>query len=475
MAVRITVQGEAGAPGVVQVLVEDERGAFLFDCGVAPGGGGLPPRIDGALISHAHPHHTAGIAHLPHDTHIYASVMTAAILKAKQDIATPEKASETVFAIPGGYTGSKVSRQAMQRPYTFLLTQNDSANPQGAPVDTFEDVHQWWDGSPGALGVGSITAIPASVVTQIAPSALGGRAVRHYPVDHSILGASAIAVETREGWVGYTGDIRFHGAQPGLMEEFAQGFQDMRPLALIVDGAHTEAGVAPVRESDVYERIKEAISGQDGLIVADFDAMDMERLLTFNAVAEMTRRQLILSLADAHMINAMGIVWRQFPALDEVDTIRILDVPSTDSGGMQWQLDVRSRYATILVSPEELRGNEGDYILRTSPSELGAVEAAGAASGVYIRSRAATGNEDGVLSRVHNAGLTIAGQDSGDANHFHSSGHATFDETVAMIRRIAPRHVIPVHSARPEAFAEALAGEPMSVTVPPRGQSIRVA
>ena len=289
------------------------------------------------------------------------------------------------------------------------------------------------------------------------------------------MGASAIAVETREGWVGYTGDIRFHGAQPGLMEEFVQGFAELRPLALVVDGAHTETGVAPVKESDVYERIKEVISGQDGLIVADFDAMDMERLLTFNAIAEMTGRQLILSLADAHMINAMGIVWRQFPALDEVDTIRILDVPATDSGGMEWQLDVRSRYATILVSPEELRGNGGDYILRTSPSELAAVEAVAPASGVYIRSRAATGGEDGVLSRVRAAGLNVAGQDSGDGNYFHSSGHATFDETVEMIRRIAPRNVIPVHSARPEAFAEALAGEPMSVTVPPRGQSMQVA
>ena len=288
-------------------------------------------------------------------------------------------------------------------------------------------------------------------------------------------GASAIAVETPEGWVGYTGDIRFHGAQPGLMEEFVQGFAELRPLALVVDGAHTETGVAPVKESGVYERIKEAISGQDGLIVADFDAMDMERLLTFNAVAEMTRRQLVLSLADAHMINAMGIVWRQFPALDEVDTIRILDVPATDSGGMQWQLDVRSRYATILVSPEELRANGGDYILRTSPSELGALEAVAPASGVYIRSRAATGDEDGVLSRVRGAGLNVVGQDSGDGNHFHSSGHATFNETVAMIRRIAPRNVIPVHSARPESFIEALAGEPMNVHVPPRGQSVQVA
>ena len=133
---------------------------------------------------------------------------------------------------------------------------------------------------------------PASVLPQDAPSALNGRALRHYPVDYSMLGASAIAIETRDGWIGYTGSIRFHGQQPGLMEEFVQGFMDLNPLALIVDGANTQPGVSPTTENDVYERVMEAIKGQDGLIAADFDAMDMERLLTFNHVAEATGRKL---------------------------------------------------------------------------------------------------------------------------------------------------------------------------------------
>ena len=60
----------------------------------------MPPRIDGVLISHAHPQHTAGIAHLPYDTHIYASVMTAAILKAKQDI-SPGPEHEYVYKLGG--------------------------------------------------------------------------------------------------------------------------------------------------------------------------------------------------------------------------------------------------------------------------------------------------------------------------------------------------------------------------------------
>lgn len=444
------------------MLVEDDRGAFLFDCG-SPSWNDALPRLDGALISHAHARHTAGIPYLPHDTPIYASVMTSAILKATQDFLPPSKENETVFAVPGGYDGPAASRQAVQRPYTFLLTQNDSANPQGQPVDTFADVHRWWLGQMAPLEVNSIDSRPASVLPQFAPDALNGRALRHYPVDHSILGASAIAIETRDGWIGYAGDIRFHGQQPGLMEEFVQGFTDLRPLALIVDGANMQPGVTPTTENDVYERLMEAIAGQDGLIVADFDAMDTERLLTFNHVAEATGRKLVLSPRDVHMYLSMSIVWRQFPAFDEVATFRMLDVPQLDESNYGREAELREQFRAILVSPAELRTNGGDYIVRSSSTELGVLQAEQPTQGVYIRSRAVTGNEDGVLTRVRDMGLGIAGQDAGNDNYFHSSAHATFDETIAMIRRIVPRYVIPVHTAQPEAFVDALASLPITV------------
>ncbi len=460
-------------PARTQVLVEDDRGAFLFDCG-APSSNDSLPRLDGALISNAHPRHTAGIPYLPQDTPIYASVMTSAILKATQDISRPARENETVFAVPGGYEGARASRQAIQRPYTFLLTQNDSANPPGQPIDTFADVHRWWLGQMDSLRVGSIMARPASVLPQDAPSALNGRALRHYPIDHSILGASAIAVEIPDGWIGYTGSIRFHGQQPGLMEEFVQGFMDLKPLALIVDGANTQPGVSPTTENDVYERVMEAIKGQNGLIAADFDAMDMERLLTFNHVAEATGRKLVLTPRDAHMYLSMSIVWRQFPAFDVVDTFRMLDAPQLDDSTNDWEAELRDRFQAILVSPEELHKNSGDYIVRSSPAELGVLEGEEPTRGVYIRSRAATGNEDTVLTRVRDMGLDIAGRDAEDPNYFHSSGHATFDETIAMIRRIVPRHLIPVRTAQLEAFADAVASLPITVLTE-RGRAIEIA
>ena len=154
-------------------------------------------------------------------------------------------------------------RQWLQRPYSFLLTQNDSAYPVGEEIDTFPDVHEWWTAwwSPMVDSHGQqfpLTTVQARAVSQHSEGALNGRALRHYPVDHSILGASAIAVETPDGWVGFTGDMRFHGQQPGLMGEFAQGFSELDLLALIVDGTHTTAGVRPVTENDVYERMMAA-------------------------------------------------------------------------------------------------------------------------------------------------------------------------------------------------------------------------
>ncbi len=462
MTVRLTLQGPIETPGSVQVLVEDDLNAFLFDCGAGMLAEKRQPPIDGVLISHAHHKHTAGLAGLPRDIPIYASVMTAAILKAQQAIAASSRESEMVFVADGD--------SLIQRPYTFLLTQNDSAHLPGQPLDTFPNVHEWWVSKPD-LGR-EATIRPADVLPQVTPNALNGRALRHYPVDHSILGAAAIAVETPDGWVCYTGDVRFHGSQPGLMEEFVQGFSDLRPLALIVDGEHTEPGATPTTERDVHERVMEVISSYGGLVIADFDALDTERLLTFNGIAEMTGRQLVLTPRDAHFYLSMSIVWRQFPAFDAVDTFRILDAPQLDGSADGWEQELREQFGAILVSPDELRANGGDYILRASPSELGAL---GTDNGAYIHSRAAVDADSAALDQLRAMGLTVAGGHPSDPNHFHASGHATFDETIEMIRRIAPRHVVPVHSSRPEAFAEALAGDPITVALPPRAQPLHLA
>ncbi len=442
MSVSVTVH-EGDGTDAVRILIEDARGTFLFDCG-AGGEDAALPSLDGVLISHAHPHSAGGIPHLPPDTPIYASVMTAALLLASQEISTPHTQNDTVFTYPDGHPGPGESARAVQRPFTFLLTQNDSAASPGETVTTFPDVLAWWRGTRERLAADPIHAHPPAMLPQFAENALNGRALQHYPVDHSILGASAIAIETSDGWIGYTGDLRFHGQQPGLMEEFVQGFADLHLTALIVDGAHTEPGVSPTTEADVYEGLLGLITGHDGIIIADFDILDMERFLTFHHLAETRNRLLVLQLADAHMYEAMRRVWRQFPALDAIDTIRILDSDQPADSDTGWRSRVRSSFSPILVAPAELKANEQKYIVRRSPHDVDRV------------------GDDIIPANA----LTLPAD-------IRASAHASFDETIEMIRRIAPRHCIPVHGTNPQAFADALAGTQIVVHAQ-RGQSITV-
>jgi len=46
--------------------------------------------------------------------------------------------------------------------------------------------------------------------------------IKAWPVDHSIPGAMAYAVETSEGWIVYTGDLRLHGSKGNLTRAFSK-------------------------------------------------------------------------------------------------------------------------------------------------------------------------------------------------------------------------------------------------------------
>ena len=43
-----------------------------------------------------------------------------------------------------------------------------------------------------------------------------------------------MAVETEAGWIGYSGDLRFHGAQAQSTWAFAEALGELRPAALLV-------------------------------------------------------------------------------------------------------------------------------------------------------------------------------------------------------------------------------------------------
>jgi ribonuclease J len=177
--------------------------------------------IRGLLLSHAHLDHSGAIAYLRADLPIYATPETAVILKAMQDTASAGLDGEGVYLSrrrtnDEGVLKADPRASYLRRPYCCLR-----GLPQG--------FHQL---SPAKTK--GLEGHPWEAVDL--PFRVGGFRARAFPVDHSVPGAAAFAVETEEGLVVYTGDLRFHGREGGRTEAFLQALEGEPVFLLIVEG-----------------------------------------------------------------------------------------------------------------------------------------------------------------------------------------------------------------------------------------------
>jgi len=154
--------------------------------------------VQGVLLSHAHLDHSGYISFLRRETPIYTSPMTAFISKAIQDTGKSDLERELCFLSPRekkeGYLAT-AGKSYLPRP--FVLSE---------PFPLEEEARAFWGRSP-AKSKGLKTTIPTTLNTS-AP-------VRFFPVDHSVFGAGAFAVETWGVGAGGEGGVFALGAADG--------------------------------------------------------------------------------------------------------------------------------------------------------------------------------------------------------------------------------------------------------------------
>jgi ribonuclease J len=442
---------------------------------------GAIDHVDAVLVSHAHIDHTGYISFLREDIPVYSTAMTAFIAKAMQDSGLPELEKEVCYFAPREtdpqYDIIKTT-EWRRNPYVmrpFMLIDGDALDVEA---------QGFWKRQPGTGRGLRCCECDASC------ECVGELQVRHWPVDHSVYGACAWAVETSAGWVVYTGDLRLHGARGDVTRRFIAEAKALKPRVLICEGTRAGADRAQdeqITEDDVRENALEEVRSAHGLVVADFGPRNIERLCTFLDVARATDRKLVILAKDAFLLEKMRLASPQVPTLE--DTPELLVYRDLKTAPAFWEQTLRQRYPERLASGPDIKASGGDFIVCFSFWDVKNLIDMDPRGGKYIYSSSESYSEEQDIDfrRLHNwihhfemegKGLPYIdekGERGLEHPGLHASGHAAGSDLLELVKEIAPQTMVSVHTESPGYFVEGLKGTGIEVVVPEYAQRLEFA
>lgn len=421
-------------------------------------------RADAVLLSHAHMDHCGYISFLDTNIPVVCTAMTAYLCKAIQDCGAHQFEGEmcyTTTKVPG-QEGTIGTGRHKEFPYVRRLYKITDSLPG--------DPERFWNLSPSAPK-GRYFGPQELALTE----RIGGLRVRFLPVDHSIYGAAAVALETSAGWIVYTGDLRRHGRDRAATEAFIQEAAQLQPVMLICEGTNIERGPGNTEEA-VFEACLEVVRENSGkFIVADFGPRNVERLLVFLEICRQTGRRLAIMEKDAYLLTAMQAVDPSIPTPANEPTMVVYRRAMLKPD--QWSQTARHWYPNQ-VNAAQIGADPGVYIVCMSFFDITELVDIDPSGGVWIYSSSEPHDEEQQfeLKRLLNwlDLFKITPLGVGDSpSPYHASGHISGPELVDLIRQINPTAILPVHTESPSRFVETLY-KTAAVRLPETGVSIEV-
>jgi len=442
-------------------------------------------QLDGLLLTHAHLDHSGHISFLREDVPVYATAATAFIAKAIQDSGKSDFDQQVCYFnpvavdCPDGWkqTAFLTGKEAQQQ-RRFCIADRDPAKLSGEALRFWSA--GFWERTRRQKELASVP--------------LAGYAgcplnIRCFPVDHSIPGACAWAVETASGWVVYSGDLRFHGQRAEQTERFVAEAAALKPKVLVLEGTNV-GRAANVSEQTVYETALKAISPAKGLVIADFSARDVHRLLAFHRIAQETKRRLAILPKDAYLLKTMRLLNKTIPDVPADPSIVVYQdtVAGKYPGIWMRNLFQECEHNTVLAS--DVHAAQDQFILCFSFFDLNELPSiAPAPGGLYVYSSSEPHDEEQEIDfrRLHNwlerfelKGFGLPTPVDGmwyipEAERgLHASGHACGPDLVRIAKTIRPEVLVPVHSENPGFYVEQLRGTGIKVVLPVAGSPIAV-
>jgi len=283
-----------------------------------------------------------------------------------------------------------------------------------------------------------------------APLRVGNLEVVPYPVDHSIPFAYGFLVRTSEGTVAYTGDFREHGPRAADTREFLRAAAAEAPAALVIEG--TRAGPDPRRdlsEDGVRRGVDRVLAASPSLAFACTYPRDVDRLRTLYEAARAVDRELVVSARTAHLLAQVAPL---FPP-GSVPTVG-------PSPGLAVYARKKRRYfhweepfLESALGADALRGHGARYLLALDLMHFPElIDLRPPRGSPFIHSMSEPFSEDDVDDRVLHNWLDHFGL---EFHQMHASGHASGRELLDAVAAVGARHVYPIHTEHPEAFARA--------------------
>ncbi len=279
---------------------------------------------------------------------------------------------------------------------------------------------------------------------------VGSIEVEPVHVDHSVPAAYGFIAHTSEGAIVYTGDLRMHGPRADMTLEFIERAREARPIALICEGTR----VVPEERRKIYSEegvrleSNKVISGVKKLVVTTFYGRDVDRMRTFSNVARDTNRQFVVSTKAALLLDAL----RHDMEVPKLGEDFIVYAKRKKSGEFEEE-DYRRWERPFIkdaVNFEHIRGHQSEVLLDLDFYDFAElVDIRLDKGGHFVHSMSEPFSEEDLEAEVMQNWLKHFGL---NFHQIHASGHCSRGEIEAIVKKIKPKQLFPVHTEHPELF-----------------------
>jgi ribonuclease J len=281
------------------------------------------------------------------------------------------------------------------------------------------------------------------------PFTVGLFTVTPFLVDHSAFDAYSLLIEANGLSLFYSGDLRGHGWKARSFRDLVEHGPTNVDVMLLEGTTLGRTGNPKAEtESELVEQIADAMAKTQGIVLAAFAGQNIDRLVTFYKAARKAKRTFVADLYLAHLLRVLGRKSLPDPTsgsmrvfLPRSIKLRIVRTKS---------FDLVEPFRHRRIYPAELAARSGRLVMSFRSSMAREMETIGCLSG----GRMIYSMWPGYIERSDPDLRAWTIRNGMDFEIIHTSGHADADDLQRLVRRIKPRHLIPIHTLSPSRFSE---------------------